>query len=243
LEQLLIIPAVLASGVLYFNYRNTTTQNWIAVDNQREGALQTYIDKMSDLMLDKGLRVSKDDDEIRNVARTRTLTVLRMLDGNRKALVVQFLWESRLITPTMIVNLEGADLIDVELFGADLPHVNLSRTTLMNAHISSAQLPNSNLSTTNLIKSDFNMTNLSGADLTYSVIDDANWFGTNLRNANLSNAELSRTNLSYSDLSGANLSGASFIDVNLRYASVTPEQPATAGLLRGTILPDGSKHD
>jgi hypothetical protein len=39
---------------------------------------------MQELILDKGLRKSEEDAEIRNVVRARTLAVLRSLDGNRK---------------------------------------------------------------------------------------------------------------------------------------------------------------
>ena len=60
--QLLIIPAVLAVGGYIFNYtisrneRNAAdqrnqTEREIAQDNQREAALQEYIDKMSELLL------------------------------------------------------------------------------------------------------------------------------------------------------------------------------------------------
>ncbi len=88
--QLLIIPAVLAVGGYLFNY--TTGQNEqkatqlrdqterdIALDNQREAALQAYIDNMSELLLEKDLRKSGDDDEVRKIARVRTLTVLPRL--------------------------------------------------------------------------------------------------------------------------------------------------------------------
>ena len=60
-------------------------------DNQRETALQTYIDKMSELLLEKHLRTSQPEEEVRKIARVRTLTVLRGLDANRKGSVLQFL--------------------------------------------------------------------------------------------------------------------------------------------------------
>jgi hypothetical protein len=49
------------------------------------------------LILDKGLRRSEKDAEIRTVARARTLAVLRGLDENRKGQVVRFLHEVELI--------------------------------------------------------------------------------------------------------------------------------------------------
>jgi hypothetical protein len=109
--QLLIIPAVLAVGAFLLNRVNAQTQNKIAEDNQkaqnkiaednqREVALQTYIDKMSELLLDKGLHTSQEGDEIRNVARTRTLAVLRRLNAERKGILLEFLYDSKLISST-----------------------------------------------------------------------------------------------------------------------------------------------
>ena len=70
--QLLIIPAVLAVGGYVFNLtvsrneRKATasrdqTERDIATDNQQEAALQAYIDKMSELLLDKNLSYSPED--------------------------------------------------------------------------------------------------------------------------------------------------------------------------------------
>lgn len=67
--QLLIIPIVLAVGGYLFNYtmsrneQETTrerdkTEHDIASDNQREMALQIFIDKISELLLEKHLRES-----------------------------------------------------------------------------------------------------------------------------------------------------------------------------------------
>jgi hypothetical protein len=58
--------------------------NRIAQDQQRETALQAYLDHMTDLLLNNKLRESQPGDEVRNVARARTLTVLSQLDGGRK---------------------------------------------------------------------------------------------------------------------------------------------------------------
>jgi hypothetical protein len=71
-------------------------QRALAVENQRaqDAALQAYLDQMSQLLLDEGrpLRQPKEGDEVRTLARARTLTVLPRLDGERKASVVRFLY-------------------------------------------------------------------------------------------------------------------------------------------------------
>ena len=83
-------------------------------------------------MLDKKLLSSKEDDAVRAVARTVTLTALRRLDGERKAEVVHFLNEanlhqsagcpSRALTaPTSRASTStGAQLKGANLEGADL---------------------------------------------------------------------------------------------------------------------------
>src|SRR5947209_7240550 len=52
----------------------------ISQDQQQENALQTYLDRMSDLLLNNRLHESQPGDAVRNVARARTLTVLSRLN-------------------------------------------------------------------------------------------------------------------------------------------------------------------
>ena len=76
----------------------TTRQGKVAdaenTDNQHETALQAYIDKMSELLLEKNLRNSAKEDEVSKIARVRTLTILPLLDGNRKSSLLKFLYET-----------------------------------------------------------------------------------------------------------------------------------------------------
>lgn len=119
--ELLIIPLVLAIGAFYLNRSERAVERQtsedraklereIATDRQQEAALQAYLDRMAELLLKEKLRNSEND-EVQNVARIRTLTVLRGLDAKRKGLVVRFLHEAKLINKQKpIVNLEGSDL-------------------------------------------------------------------------------------------------------------------------------------
>src|SRR5258708_6754054 len=140
--QLLIIPFVLAIGGYLFNFTTSRsaqknaqsrdqTERDIALDNQREEALQSYIDNMSELLLEKQLRESKEGDEVRTIARVRTLTVLPRLDGLRKRSILQFLYESGLIGKNKrVITLGGADLSGAELYGIDLRGADLSKADL-----------------------------------------------------------------------------------------------------------------
>src|SRR5437764_15450366 len=53
--QLLIIPVALAGVAIWFNRVERRNEQAITTDNQRETALQAYIDKMSELILEKHL--------------------------------------------------------------------------------------------------------------------------------------------------------------------------------------------
>ena len=69
------------------------------VEEQRaqDEALQAYLEGMGTLLLDKGLLDSQGRDEVRTLARARTLTVLGRINADRKRSVVHFLQESGLI--------------------------------------------------------------------------------------------------------------------------------------------------
>jgi hypothetical protein len=91
-----------------------------AADSAREDALGSYLEQMSELMLDDGLAGSSFRDEVRAVATTVTLTVVRRLDPKRQGLVLRFLAGARLITwPDPKISLEGADLHGADLQDAD----------------------------------------------------------------------------------------------------------------------------
>src|SRR5260370_5692479 len=149
--QLLVIPFVLAVGSYLFIYtasrngqkamqlRNQTERD-IALDNQHETALQDYIDKLSELLLHEKLRESAPEDEVRKIARVRTLTVLPRLDKHRKRTVLQFLHESGLIDKDKgIIDLHGADLSGADLIAADLNEADLSGATITPAQLDKAK--------------------------------------------------------------------------------------------------------
>ena len=77
--ELLGIPLVLGAGAFWFNNQTRKSEQELAQHRVREEALQGYLDRMQELILEKGLRRSEKDAEIRDVARARTLTVLRSL--------------------------------------------------------------------------------------------------------------------------------------------------------------------
>ena len=67
-------------------YHPTPKPSAFTTQEQRaqDPALQAYLDQMSTLLLEKDLRNSEEDSEVRTLARARTLTVLERLDPSRK---------------------------------------------------------------------------------------------------------------------------------------------------------------
>ena len=157
--KLLIVPAVIAGGGLWFNRQQRERELEIAreqrdreveIADQRsqDEALQAYLDGMSQLLTDKDrpLHRAQLGDSLSIVARARTLTVLPRLDCERKARVVQFLYESGLITANrVIVEFRGADLEGANLSGANLGLATLRGATLRGATLDGAFLHGANL--------------------------------------------------------------------------------------------------
>ncbi len=105
---LLIVPIVLAVGGYFFRRAERRSETEIAEarakidrsisgDRLEEEALQQYLDRMTELLLKEKLLSAPPGDEVHAVARARTLTVLRRLDGTRKGLLLRFLFEVGLI--------------------------------------------------------------------------------------------------------------------------------------------------
>ena len=148
--KLLIVPAVLAAGGIWFNRQQRVQELQTADRRAQDEALQAYLDQMSDLLIpnkDQPSLYDKDSpDSLRSVARARTLTVLARLDGERKGRVVQFLFEAGLIDKGHpILDLRGADLKEAILKGASLSEADLSETDLSGADLTKVDLHGANL--------------------------------------------------------------------------------------------------
>ena len=187
---------------------------------------------------------------MRVVARVEALAALRQLDGVRKGLLIQFLFEAELITGSssdVIINLRGADLSDVNLNSA-----NLSGADLVGAYLGYA----------NLDGADLHGADLHCDDLTYGIRDGGyhvctDLRGAYLRGANLSGADLSCINrrhivqvlctdaLNSVSLRDVNLRGADLHDANLRGAylrsiyNLTQQQLDQVRTCKDALLPNG----
>ena len=184
--KLLVVPAVLAVGGVWFNQRQQARDRVSADRRAQDDALEAYLDDMTNLMIDHHLRSppqGEDPKDVRAVARARTLTLLTRLDGERKGHVVRFLYESGLISqkreltladltptpPNTIVDVAGEAGADPRTAIVDLAGADLRGTILRGAILMEVDLRN--------------------ADLRWADLSDASLSGAILRRAILSYAE------------------------------------------------------
>ncbi|GHO72621.1 hypothetical protein KSD_03920 [Ktedonobacter sp. SOSP1-85] len=247
--QLLIVPLALTGAGLWFSQVQKKTEVAISKDKQREDLLQAYLDRMSELLLREDLRHSKPNSEARNVARVRTLTILRQLDTPRINHVLSFLRDAKLVTSRQgesIVSLckadmQGLDLQGMNAYNIDLSGANLSHTNLDGANFSGANLSNAKLDRATLVKARLNETDFSGATFVYANLSKAIFYRTCLSKAHLGyadlrgarfytpdlckayfgDAKLDGVNLSKLDLSEAEFTGASLVGTNLSKANLS----------------------
>jgi hypothetical protein len=215
--------------------RRTQVARDLEAQRVHEAALQAYLDRMGNLLREKG---GRDEPDERALARAQTLAVLEGLDPKSKGVVVQFLRESNLIT----LEVPGEQDKIVALSGANLTEADLSELDLEEARLAGAFLDRANLRKAHLPHADLGGTRLHGADLT-----GANLSGASLWNAQLQSKldlRLEAANLSGANLSGADLRGAELGKADLHDAiGITNEKlEQQASSLEGTIMPDGSKH-
>ena len=233
-QQLLIIPLVLFMIAYGFNLLQNAHSEQLATDQQQQTDLNTYIDHMSDLLLTDKLHDCKmSRDEVRRVARARTLIVLTRLNPERKRFVVQFLFETHLIDKKSSAN-PTYPLVTLDF--ADLNTVDLSGLYLGDADLFDIDINNANLNNAYMVGVDISKSLLNGSTLINTKLQNANLYLDKLQGANLSGANLSYANLTYTDLSGANLQSANLLGANLQGANLSGAN------LSGAIMPDGKKH-
>jgi hypothetical protein len=262
--KLLVVPAVIAGGGIWFNQRQQARDQVSADRRTQDDALEAYLDDMTDLMINHHLRgiaqvssvprvvlhgdsppQGEDTKDVRAVARARTLTLLTRLDGERKGHVVRFLYESGLISQKRELTL--ADLTPtppntiVDVAGEAGADPRTAIVDLAGADLRGADLRGADLSAT-----DLRGANLEGADLSAFT-------GLPLERKAIPVGELLQgvvpapekgATLSWANLSDASLSGAILRRAILSYAEgVTNEQLAEAESLEGATMPDGQKYE
>ncbi|SRR6266849_5315685 len=179
----------------------------IAADQQQETSLETYISNIQDLLLNYHLHDSKQGDEIRAVARGRTLEVLSRINTTRKSELLQFLYESDLIG-SVSLDQKGDAVVSsavINLADADLQHVDLSNADLSGANLDLTELDYANLSNADLYKASFVSAEMIGANLSSALVREANFTTAELLGANFRGVIFYKTKLLGADLTDATL--------------------------------------
>jgi uncharacterized protein YjbI with pentapeptide repeats len=179
--SLLIVPAMLAGGAYWLSESAKRRDRLSEEHKAQEATLQSYLDKITELLIKSPPLGEKSPEADKVVARSRTLTAFSTLNGERKGTVIRFLYESGLIRGEMpVIDLNEANLREVVLKRADLHGVNLKR-----AKLNDAQLVETNLTDADLSDADLSRANLKGAilhgvklpraNLTRAILIDANF--------------------------------------------------------------------
>ena len=213
----LAVPVMVGLGTVAITTQHSKAQEKAAQEQQYKDALQTFIDTITKLILEKDLLKAPEGSPARTMVRAQTNMTLSWLTHSHihKAALLQFMHDANLIkNPDPVISLSPRERSssalnylathwdEVNLYGADLHDACLRQIDLRNADLRKADLSEANLENTNL----------SGA------------------------------NLHQADLTGANLTGTNLNGANLTGAIVTNEQLAVAKSLKGTTMPDGTKH-
>lgn len=216
----LILPFVIAA-------LGTFGGAWFTRERSRDTALQAYLDKMSELLIDKRIHREYSRYAVTRVtARAQTLAVLNQLDGKRKRTVLVFLREARLINRhhhtrdgrmiyPLVVGLRNADLSGAHLWGAQLVSTDRTEAVSLEGAI------------------------LRGADLRYAILEGADMRGADLRSADMRGACLRGVDL---DNSGETKKPADLRGADLRRSEGLNEELLCKAIGdRTTELPDGLK--
>jgi putative effector of murein hydrolase LrgA (UPF0299 family) len=223
-QDLLFVPitvALIASLItLYQSTRQQKVENHRAKEARELEALQSerditqaYLEDMGTFMLERDLRTADENDDVRLLARARTLSVLDSVSGDRKVRVLEFMSE------TQLIQFRSHDRPPI----ISLKFANLRETHLVNRFI--------------LSNTDLDRVELTDAKLTGAKLTDATLTKADLRGANLSGTDLSGANLSGADLSGAkrwterqlseadSLKGATMPDGQILKSDDNPDRP------------------
>jgi uncharacterized protein YjbI with pentapeptide repeats len=254
--QVAVIPVALVLIALAFNAAQTSRDRErdetrtredraLALDARRDRTLETYLTRMSNLMLDRNLLKSPPESDVRAVARTLTLTTLRRLDGARKGEVVLFLGGSHLIdvgarkrapkcarrgsekcvvdpisASDAVVDLRGADLSHLDLSNGSLYRVDLGGAVLRNAIFDNALLSDVKLHGSDIRDASFRRTILRAVTMTLSRLEGAYFDGAQILTA-IELGESGREWSVRSKLNSTCLAEASFVDAAIDRTDLT----------------------
>ncbi len=158
------------------------------VEEQRaqEAALETYFDRLSELLLDRDdpLLASNAGSACQEMAFVRTVTALRRLDRNRQNLVFEFLRHARLL------GLKRERIITNDAGNSTTEVVRDPVSILERRNVQDIDLCGTNLSGANLRGTDLRKAKLIGADLSNAILHKAFFISTIMSEAKFRNSDM-----------------------------------------------------
>jgi hypothetical protein len=193
--SLFIVPFFLAVAAWGLNESRKASDARTESDRQRQKSLDDYLEWTTALILAGHLDGEEENQKARSLTRTKTLAVLRVLDGTRKAQVLQFLYEAGLLQPPAKISLVGADFRggifdEATLVRAEIRGAFFSGTTFRKANLRGADLRGCDF-----VDADFSMADLHGANLKQVVLSGARLVTADLSDINLEDVDLSSAKL------------------------------------------------
>lgn len=230
--QLLIVPVLLTVGGFTLNWQADLRQERLSEERRKQGerlaeerwqkeTLNSYLDKMSELLVDKGLFHAKTNSEVFILGQSRTTIALRQLDLHRKGLLFDFLRSADLLSPdgkSGILResiLAGMNFERLRFIDIDLQKTNLERANLNEIIITQANLEGANLSYANIWNAGIRDVNLKGAYLARTNFREALLVEVDLQKAILWKADFSKAGVNKSNLRKADLMEARLIETSL----------------------------
>ena len=207
--------------------KRAEAQSKIANDIAEKTIVADFLNKVSDLITDKGLtdcyKTTSTAKDVKTVATSLSVTALRQLtDPENRNAIFTFLSNSMITNIKGCVhifegaNLRRADLREANLTGTNLQNANLweadlRRATLLEADLQDAVLTSTDLREATLWKADLRKANLREANLRRVDLAGANLREANLWKADLRKAALGDADLREAKLRGVDLTGANFV--------------------------------
>lgn len=150
LAELMVVPFTLTIGGVLIGRLLDKNQKKMAREAQLQNILESYYDRMSNLIIEKKLQ----DDEnasngVKNMARAFTSTALNQLNGRRQDQIIQFLYNCNLIIgdePRIAIGAVSQSPITGGIFrGANMANVNLKGVKFISCDFRGARFDDSHL--------------------------------------------------------------------------------------------------
>ncbi len=225
--EILIVPLALTLIGIYFNARQKKAEieSTIEAENKKraenkikgqENELSQYFDKMNGLMLRDGLSKESASPEVKSIARSITVEVLRKLDIEHIPTVIKYLYENRLIDKENTkVDLSGIRFDKIDLSKRNFSGINLSGVIIYVSNFSQTDFSNSNLSGARLSQCNLRDSKFSGADITATSFQSSILTRADFRNTQGPRADFSYTEMFETIFVNANLPNSEYFQASI----------------------------